>query len=244
MHLSWSELGLEGDTLYHVFDFWAGEYLGCWEAGYFVEVAPEACRLVSLVRAEERPVLVSTSRHLTQGWVDLLELGFSEDGLVCEGASRVVGGDPLILSFAHPRTQGYRIVSAESDCDEASQVNHDGWSRMRLFARETGEYRWKVRFEQCGRQSFPVSTAEWKSERASIERRPDGEMIVRWPDCYFNNAGYLVSLDGEPIGVTPVNRVALRPHVAKNVRLLEIRPIWHDGMASPKAAEIDLSAVP
>ena len=150
----------------------------------------------------------------------------------------MIGGDPLTLSFTHPRTQGFRIVSADADC-RAHFVNHDGWSRLELSSEGSGEFRWRVRFERRERVAFPVSSDEWKSENARVERLPGGAVRASWPDCYFNNAGYLLSLDGEPIGVTPVNHAVLRA----GGRKLTIRPVWHDGMASPKAAEIDLSAV-
>ena len=60
------------DSPVHVFDFWNKEYLGAWEKGV-------SCRSFSGQHAradasaeEDHPQLISTSRHLTQGWVDLV----------------------------------------------------------------------------------------------------------------------------------------------------------------------------
>src|SRR5262249_48331136 len=72
--ISWRELGLDPDTSYHVFDFWDHAYLGAWTRGVFLDVPPADARVLAVVPATNRPVLVSTSRHITQGWVDLLEL--------------------------------------------------------------------------------------------------------------------------------------------------------------------------
>ncbi|HZD04766.1 MAG TPA: hypothetical protein VE173_07605, partial [Longimicrobiales bacterium] len=103
-HLSWAELGLHPDSAYHVFDFWSGAHLGAWKGGVFVDVPPTDVRVLTLVPAADRPVLVSTDRHITQGWVDLVELspGGTDEAPALYGESRVIGGEDYVLTVGLP----------------------------------------------------------------------------------------------------------------------------------------------
>jgi hypothetical protein len=68
MFVGWKDLGLPNDRRVHVFDFWNREYLGAWEKGVSVELPPTSTRVLTLVPATDQIQLVSTSRHITQGW--------------------------------------------------------------------------------------------------------------------------------------------------------------------------------
>ncbi|NIQ55738.1 MAG: hypothetical protein GWN71_20975, partial [Gammaproteobacteria bacterium] len=91
-----------------------GVYLGAWEGGVFVDVPATDVRVLTLVPADDRPVLVSTDRHVTQGWVDLLELTSSgpTDAPVLSGRSRVIGGDDYTVTVGlPPGGPGIRLAS-------------------------------------------------------------------------------------------------------------------------------------
>ena len=148
LRLNWEELGLKADAPYHLFDFWRGAYLGCREKGYSVEVPPADCRVITLVKAEQRPQLISTDRHITQGWIDLLELDYDAQSMTYSGKSALIGGEPLTLTFAFPPSgTTFTIKSVTADGAKAAFENNRGWAQVRLHAAETGQYRWRVRFE-------------------------------------------------------------------------------------------------
>ncbi len=73
-HVRWADLGLEPEAEYHVLDFWSGMYLGAWKGGVFIDVPATDVTVLTLVPASSIPELVSTDRHITQGWVDLKDL--------------------------------------------------------------------------------------------------------------------------------------------------------------------------
>ena len=148
LNLSWEELGLGADRPHHIYDFWRGDYLGCRENGYAVDVPPAACRVITLVKAEQRPQLISTDRHITQGWIDLLEWDYDAQSMTYSGKSALIGGDPLTLTFALPPSgTTFSIKSAATNGAEAAVENHNGWAQVRLRADQTGQYRWRVHFE-------------------------------------------------------------------------------------------------
>ena len=86
-----------------MYDFWSKEYLGAWAGGMMVEAAPTSCRVFDAgARHHGAFELISTSRHITQGWVDLKETQHNPTGTTWQGTSAVVKNDPYTLSFAVP----------------------------------------------------------------------------------------------------------------------------------------------
>src|SRR5215813_8076525 len=101
--LNWKDLGLPENVPVHVYDFWNKEYLGAWENGMTVNLSPTSCRVLTLVPATDKVQLISTSRHITQGWVDLLAVNRDDATNSYTGKSSVVKNDPYELRFVFPR---------------------------------------------------------------------------------------------------------------------------------------------
>jgi len=95
-------LGLDPARRHHVYDFWNEDYLGLCEAGLFLEIPPAACRVVTLYPEDPVPVLLSTSRHILQGWPDLERFAVNRIAAVLRGASRVIAHEPYTLTFGLP----------------------------------------------------------------------------------------------------------------------------------------------
>src|SRR5436190_6223014 len=72
MFIGWKDIGLAEDQQVHVFDFWNKEYVGSFDRGISVDLEPASTRVLTLVPAANEIQLVSTSRHITQGWIDLV----------------------------------------------------------------------------------------------------------------------------------------------------------------------------
>ena len=235
--LRWQELGLPDDRPVQVFDFWNDEYLGAFDSGMFVPLDPTSCRVLTLMPAEPRPQLISTNRHITQGWVDLLEARYDSAANTWAGRSRVVRDDPYELHFAFPRRQPtYRVRSAEAFLGEkrlpVTVENHQGWATVRFTSPVTGEVAWSVRFEPGQVYSFPV-----KGPR-KLQVQPVGlsAVNVRWNSVYASNCGYVVRLNGEPLAYTPTNWVRIRRLRPDQQLRVEVRSYWDDGTAAPDSA--------
>jgi hypothetical protein len=246
--LGWAEIGLEADGLHHVYDFWRREYLGCWEAGVFVEVPPADVRVLTVVPAEDRPVLISTSRHITQGWVDLLELehGGTEDRPVLAGRSRMIGGDPYTLTIGLPRSSPtWRLADVRLDADQpvrCTHASHQGWATLTLRSDVTQEVSWCLEFEPADGEEagdgggvfvFPVSPPE----RITVETKGVHCAVVTWPAPYHPQAGFCVELDGERVGVAFHTRVVLRHLEPGRSYVAGVRSVWTDGSVSERTAE-------
>ena len=72
--------------------------------------APD-CEIYSIVENVDRPVLISTSRHVRQMAYDILDLKWDQAAGTLSGVSTVVEGDPYQLRIFVP--EGYAFAGAE-----------------------------------------------------------------------------------------------------------------------------------
>jgi NPCBM/NEW2 domain/Melibiase len=234
-YVAWKDLGLPEDRPVHVFDFWNKEYLGAWEKGMSVDLGPASTRVFSLMPAIDQVQLVSTSRHITQGWVDLVSQQFDPAGNSYSGKSKLIRNDPYSLWFAFPRGKNFAIKSAVAHSRAGKLpvriVNHQGWATAEITSPLTTEVSWEVRFETAGAYHFPVKEPQnlW-AEKSGIEGAN-----LRWTIVHQPAAGYQVSLNGNLLGFTPTQVFALRGLDPNTSYTAEVRTVWQDGTLSEKA---------
>jgi NPCBM/NEW2 domain/Melibiase len=240
-YVSWKDLGLPEDRRVHVFDFWNKEYLGAWEKGMSVDLMPASTRVFALMPATDQVQLVSTSRHITQGWVDLISHNFNAARNTYSGKSKVIRNDPYNLWFAFPRGKHLAIKSATAYSRAGKLpvriVNHQGWATGEITSPVTTEVNWEVRFEPAPAYHFPVKEPGnlW-AERAGI----DGANL-RWTIPHQPASGYQVSLNGTLLGFTPTQAFALRGLDPNTAYTAEVRTVWQDGTLSEKKASLQFT---
>ncbi len=230
--LDWSDLGLPDTGAVHVFDFWNKEYLGAWERGMSFRVGPASCRVLALAPATGHVQLVSTSRHITQGWVDLEHLEFNAGENTYSGNSKLVAGDPYELRFAFPRGKGFRVSRASAGKLPVTVRNYETWAAVEFQSPATGDVAWEVSFEPAVQYHFPVH------QPYGLSVAPAGVdgVDLTWAPDYYLTAGYQVSLNGVPAGESIDNVFALRGLDPRKDYAAEVRCMWSDGTVSTKAA--------
>ena len=237
MYIRWVDLGLPADQPLHVFDFWNKEYLGAWEAGMTFDLAPTSCRVLTLLPSNKDIQLISTNRHITQGWVDLMELKYDDVEKTYSGKSRIIKNDPYELRFVFPRGNNFAVnsVTAKSAARAlpATFINHQGWAVVRINSDQTTEVTWKVRFKSSDIYHYPPS------EPGNLRIKqvgPDGANLT-WREQYYLNVGYQVYLNGELLGYTPKAAFPLRGLNPKENYTVEVETVWEDGTASQHKAK-------
>jgi hypothetical protein len=100
---------------------------------------------------ENHPVLVSTSRHVTQGMVDVEEESWNPGNRCLSGTSRVVGGDPCELRICVPGgedVKGVDLSPEDIKAGERAAFTQEGAQiRVRLTSPVARRTRWEVRFK-------------------------------------------------------------------------------------------------
>jgi hypothetical protein len=239
--IKWADMGLPTDRPLHVFDFWNKEYLGAWEAGIALDVAPMSCRVLTVLPSTEQIQLISTSRHITQGWVDLIELSYDKDQMSYSGKSRVIKNDPYELRFVFPRDHNFAVKSAKARRKSKNLPvvfsNHKGWAVINIQSDKTAEVTWEVRFEPTDIFHYPTGEpTNLRVERVGL----DGANLT-WNEQYWLNVGYQVYLDGKLQGYTPKAAFPMRGLDPKATYTVGVETVWEDGTASPRKAELKFS---
>lgn len=102
-------IGLPEAKEYVAYDFWGKKLIGPFSDKLSVEVPPVSCVILAVRPVEKHPILLSTSQHVTQGIVDVLEEFWDPDTKTLSGASRVVADDPYELRIYDPSKKELRV---------------------------------------------------------------------------------------------------------------------------------------
>jgi hypothetical protein len=143
-------LGLDASADYYVYDFWNDTFIGRLKGTATLEQNLRAgeARMLSVHKAQNVPQFISTSRHVMQGYVDLVtkpKWTAGENAL--KGASTVVAKDPYELVFA---CNGMTPVEAGASTGRATVEWKDkdkGIATLKLITDETVDIQWSIRFE-------------------------------------------------------------------------------------------------
>lgn len=143
--IRFADLGLDPDREYTVFEFWSKRTSGSFSGGFAPGRPDPVLRSQCFIIKERRPhpQLLATSRHLTGGGPDLLDMKWAGGRL--SGRSLLVGGDPYDLYVNMP--DGYRLSGVEVDGADEAGVQGDGTvRRIRLSSATGGEAAWTLAF--------------------------------------------------------------------------------------------------
>jgi len=147
--LELDRLQLQDDEV-HVFEYWSSAYLGKFKknARIPVRLLPNEGKVYSVVAAvKERPVLISTNRHISQGGLDLDKIDWQRrqnQWIVNGKSSHLVKGDTYELVFA---AEKYRISKATCSLGKP-EIKNDGQAlRVKMPPKQSGSAEWSITFE-------------------------------------------------------------------------------------------------
>lgn len=140
---SCERLGLVAGKRYHAFDFWANERLPDFTGTFQAQVPLQSCRIIAVRADEGHPVLLSTSRHVTQGIVDVTDEKWTGNKL--SGVSEVVANDPYELRICVPA--GWALVKATADVD-VTVAESAGLARIRFLSPVGRRVKWNIVFKR------------------------------------------------------------------------------------------------
>ncbi|NQU44785.1 alpha-galactosidase [bacterium] len=239
MYIRWADLGLAADQPIHVFDFWNQEYLGVWESGMLVDVNPTSCRVLAISPDSGEIQLISTNRHITQGWVDLNEAKYDASTNTYAGESKVIKDDPYELRFVFPKGENYIIQSALVKKGRrklpVTIANHQGWATIKVVSDRSDEIQWNVKFVKS--VFFPVSAHV--PVKLSVQKSGPNSVDLTWNESYTINSGYRVYLNGKMLGYTPKAMFPLSGLDPDLEYTAEVESTWEDGSVSGGKASIE-----
>ena len=143
IHHPTADLGLPAGQRFLAYDFWDNKPLPDLVTTLDGSLPPQSCRVIALRQAENHPLLLSTSRHVTQGMLEVSGESWSDRTLA--GRSRVIAGDPYELRIHLPGDEtAAEITLSTGETPVLTREPH--LLRVRFTPAATGTTRWQIRF--------------------------------------------------------------------------------------------------
>jgi|GEM_PF-2040629 len=112
-----SDLGLSPRKKYVAYELWEGKFLGGLTGGLVLKLRPRSSNILSIHEMEERPFILSTSRHITQGAVDIANVQWDAGKKTLSVSSdRLLKGDYAVTLFV-PAGMAIKSVSVPARYD-------------------------------------------------------------------------------------------------------------------------------
>jgi hypothetical protein len=151
---SMKNIGLDGEQEYIAYEYWSNKVIGPFKGNLTQTLAPANCAILSLKPVADHPQVISTSRHITQGIVDVVEERWEAGSKVLSGISRVVAGDDYELRVVTKTAQdAFRATKTEvSSADRDAGVTvalkeEDGLARVTIKSPVSREVKWEIGFK-------------------------------------------------------------------------------------------------
>jgi len=141
-------IGLDPVASYYVYEFWSDTLIGKFSGTAKIEkqLGPTHCAMLSIRKVQPNPQVLSTNRHVLQGWVDLANVKWDGTKHSLSGVARVVGGEPFKIVVAGNGSIATK-VTASGSWAKLNKHPADGLVQIILERPDNGEVSWQLSFE-------------------------------------------------------------------------------------------------
>ena len=127
------------------FDFWNEELLGVFQGSIILELEPRTVRVLAVRPLPGHPWFISYNRHITQGAIDIKNIGWDPKKKVLFGEQEAVPGYEYHLYFYCP--QGFKLRSANAESAGVNTRQDGDLIRMDLVS-GVPFVRWRLSFSE------------------------------------------------------------------------------------------------
>jgi len=141
------KLGLDADSSYVVFDFWAQKPLGVFKGQMDVQIEPHDTRVLLIHPLLNHPQLIGTSRHIT-GALSIQDLTWDSSRNTLGGSSQTVPGEDYTLWVHVPEGATVSRVRALTKENREVPTHHEvtGNSTKLSFEGQQEVVNWEIEF--------------------------------------------------------------------------------------------------
>ena len=188
-------IGLPQADQYVAFDFWANKFIAPFSGKITATLPGNSCRILAVRPVSDAPQLLSTSRHVTQGIVDVTGEKWDAAKSVLSATSKVVENDPYELRIILPvGEKSWRATDVMVPAGVKAAFKQDGpMLRVTLASPASREVDWSVRFEPAKAEIAAQSavadlkatadhrgvTLTWAADQADSYRIERNDGVVR-----------------------------------------------------------------
>ena len=141
------DLGLDPSPEYLVYEFWSRRLVPVARSGFRAPAGePGATQVFAMREKQDHPQLLSTSRHISQGGVEIMELTWNTGTLALGGVSKLIAGDPYELTLHVP--PGWKPLEARIGVTEVAPKVEGELVRIALTPALSEPLFWTVSFQK------------------------------------------------------------------------------------------------
>jgi len=141
-------IGLQAGRSYVAFEYWSDRLVRNLRKVLTWSLEPRGCAVFAVKPEEDHPQLLSTSRHITQGLVDVLDESWDAATATLSGKSKVVRGDRYELRVVLPESPALDVAGAEAGgCRLSVERSEAGLLRLSFVPERSGVISWRIRFK-------------------------------------------------------------------------------------------------
>ena len=193
-------IGLPPASGYVAFDFWANKFISPIGDTMTATLPGNSCRILAVRPLAAVPQLLSTSRHVTQGIIDVTGENWNAATATLSGTSKVVANDRYELRVVVPegaaswRATAVHVTAGDQAAGVTASFRQDGPTlRAALTSPLSRDVGWSITFERArieaaapppvsglkGGADFHGVTLGWADDRAEAYRieRGDGKVF-------------------------------------------------------------------
>jgi hypothetical protein len=103
--------------------------------------------MLSIRKVQANPQVLSTDRHVLQGWVDLADVKWDAAGKKLSGVAKAIGGEPFRIVLVG---NGRKPLRASANDAVARMEQHPAggeFTTLVLERQDNGAINWSVEFE-------------------------------------------------------------------------------------------------
>lgn len=140
-----SELGVDQDAEYSLFEFWTQKSYGIFREKFETEVPAHGIRLFAMHKVKPHPQWVSSDRHVVQNGTELISYKWNPQSRIVEGKIRLTGTFPLTMYLRVP--DGFTAAGVKCAGAECSLKRDDGnITAVSFYSENTGDFDFQVKF--------------------------------------------------------------------------------------------------
>jgi hypothetical protein len=139
-------LGLDAKAELVAYDYWGNRFLPSIQGRIRLSVPGESCVVLAVRPRVNHPQLIGTSRHVTQGIVDVAEEKWDAASRTLSGRSRLVGQDACELRIVDGGAKVERVSVSDAGV-KTSYSAGESLTRVKLEAATSREVLWSIQFK-------------------------------------------------------------------------------------------------
>jgi hypothetical protein len=142
-------IGLDPAASYYVYDFWSNTLVGKFPGTARIEkkLGPSHCAMLSIRKVQPNPQVLSTDRHVLQGWVDLAEVKWDAAGKKLSGIANVIGGEPFRMVLAGNGRKPLRTSANDALARLEDHPAGGDFKTLVVERKDNSKISWNIEFE-------------------------------------------------------------------------------------------------